>query len=76
MELNVKSCLDCPFRYSDYDDWAIGDDIEDNCTLAQYLNFNEYTITSRNLGDKFKMVGRPEWCPLNKEDIKITKSTN
>lgn len=66
----VTGCNDCPFRYSDYDDYAIGNDTLEICTLKMQLDQqkkvnSDYFIDSykRNETNK-ESFKTPEWCPL------------
>lgn len=63
--INVKNCSDCPFKHTEYDDYAIGDSFTEICTLASNLNLNDYFIDSYSNdknGSKKKNI--PDWCPI------------
>jgi len=70
---NVKSCADCPFRYTDYDDFTIGDSTIEICVLSQNNNNDDYIITSYDdvSSDIIKDINIPVWCPLRKDDYTI-----
>ena len=71
MKKIINFCGNCPFRYSDYDDFAVGDSTAEVCTLAMYKKFEDYFILFHNGdidnddGDGMKT---PEWCPLKTEE--------
>jgi hypothetical protein len=46
----IKSCIDCPFCYHDYDDFSMGDNTILICTLAEFERLNEYIIDSYDSG--------------------------
>ena len=48
MNINVKSCFQCPFLVSIYDDYALGFDTIDYCNLARFLKLEEDTIDVYN----------------------------
>lgn len=65
MKKEVTGCGNCPFRVSERDEWAIGDDVFDTCNLTggvlgSYMGFEEPSYTT------------PEDCPLKREDYTIT----
>jgi hypothetical protein len=65
MKKTINFCGNCPFKYSDYDDWAVGYSTCTVCTLAQFLKLNEYLILVSN-GDE--EVKTPDWCPLKTDE--------
>lgn len=70
---NPDSCSTCPFRTSEYDDWAVGDDTVFSCGLQNFLGLPESSIiTTCNMSDIPRVMEKPEWCPLN--NLKITVS--
>jgi hypothetical protein len=78
MENNIKTikgCYECPFRYSDYDDWAVGDDTCEICVLAQNMNLPDYFIVCYKRGfDDDIALDTPEWCPIKETfSIKLEK---
>lgn len=66
MKKIVNFCGNCPFRYSDYDDFAIGYSTATNCTLAMFLRQKDYCIL---MSDGDEEVKTPEWCPLKNEEF-------
>ena len=56
----------CPFRYSDYDDFSVGDSTAEVCTLARYKNLKDYFIMFHN--GEIDDMNTPEWCPLKVEE--------
>ncbi len=78
MDIKVTGCEDCIFREFSYDEWAIGSDCMNFCTLARYKNMPDNIINMyRGSGtDDDDRIDTPEWCPLMLEDINIKKSTN
>lgn len=67
---NIKGCFECPFRYSDYDDFAVGDDTLEVCTLAREMKLKNYFIymydTKQNQHAKLKT---PKWCPIRTKPL-------
>lgn len=68
---NIKGCFECPFRYSDYDDFAIGDDTIEVCTLAQHLRLKQYFIDSYDTkaNQSYKKLKTPIWCPVKEKPL-------
>ena len=73
----IHGCFDCPFKYSDYDSFAIGDDTLIICALAQEMKLDDHYIDSydcksnsynikRNQQKKLKT---PEWCPIKDKPL-------
>ena len=82
-KLKIKNCNECPFLYSDYDDYSMGDSTLDICVLSQFNNIdNRYIISSHNeCGSEYhKEIPEcgseyhkeiPEWCPLKGHPLQI-----
>ena len=74
--IECKGCLDCPFRYDDYNpDSVVGKDTLMVCNLAHYLKLPLYLVTAYDSWEidnvKFK-IDTPWWCPLkNYGDITV-----
>lgn len=73
-EIKIKNCNDCPFRFSDYDDFSTSEkDTCEICILARYLEFDDDIIECYSMykkeSDNFI---RPEWCPIKNGGIKIS----
>ena len=64
MKKTINFCGNCPFMYSDYDDFSVGDSTADMCTLALFLG-QDGCISTHN-GDSEEKT--PDWCPLKKEE--------
>lgn len=47
-QIDITSCIDCPFRYDDYNDYAIGNDTIVICNLSRYLQMDISIIDSYN----------------------------
>lgn len=65
MKKIINCCGNCPFLYSDYDDFAIGDSTVEVCTLAKFQDLEEYYVLFHD-GDG--EINTPEWCPLKAEE--------
>jgi len=74
MEIKVNNCNNCPFFYSDYDDFAVRDSTLDICNLKHFIGDEDYMLKSHN--GEFVHDGRRGTCPLNKEDFKIERDEN
>lgn len=73
----VKGCNDCPFCYSEYDDYALNNDTLVYCILAIYNKSNKYFIDAYNdHGDDRENHPKetPDWCPLNNEELRIKRN--
>jgi hypothetical protein len=75
-EIKTSGCINCPFRYTNYDDYAIGNDILEECLLRMYLNHKEglyvdYFILSYDskTGKIPKKILTPAWCPIKTNPI-------
>lgn len=72
MKIKVTKCNNCPFKVSNYDDFALGDDTLLECNLKSYLGISDTFIGSYNLADDSeKLIPIPEDCPIKDIDIKI-----
>lgn len=72
MEKFINGCIDCPFRYSDYNEFSIGSDTLEICVLTQFMNTRDSFIDDYDsvAGDSFK--GKtPAWCPLKESPVTI-----
>lgn len=72
MEKFINGCIDCPFRYSDYNEFSIGSDTLEICVLTQFMNTRDSFIDDYDsvAGDSFK--GKtPAWCPLKEFPVTI-----
>jgi len=66
----IKNCLDCPFSYTEYDDYALNLDTMEICNLAVNLNINDHFINVYNRIDEENIKHKiPKWCPLKKESL-------
>lgn len=72
MKKTINFCGNCPFVYSDYDDFAVGDSTVDICTLARFLNLENDIISVHNEMGYNDNSDTPEWCPLKKEDYSFS----
>ena len=73
MKKIINCCGNCPFLYSDYDDFAIGNSTAEICTLAKFKDLKEYFILLHDGEDEIKT---PKWCPLKSEEEHIFKFRN
>jgi hypothetical protein len=69
MKKIVNFCGNCPFSYSDYDDFAVGCSTLNVCTLAQFVKLKDYFISVDNGDEELKT---PEWCPLKTDEFTFT----
>ena len=76
MEQKITCCGDCPFMYTEFDDYAMGPDTSETCAYASFLRYNlnkddqEYFIDSYNGGDdEREPKPTPDWCPLKKGPV-------
>ena len=73
MNIEISGCVNCPFKVVDYDDFAVGNDTLINCSLAEYLQMDEYYINSYDTKNyeeyEDEELVTPSWCPVlkNKE---------
>lgn len=79
MEIKVKNCGNCIFRYSDFDPNSMGNDTVDMCILLRnhFIDKN-YFIDSYNSYDENgdynesnKLNKTLDNCPLLKEEINV-----
>jgi polyhydroxyalkanoate synthesis regulator phasin len=66
MKKTINYCGNCPFSYSDYDDFAIGYSTADICTLSRFLKLKDDCILVSNGDEELKT---PNWCPLKTEEF-------
>ena len=69
-KINVSGCIDCPFRGSEFNDYAVGFDSIDSCELARFFNYKDNIIVVYNMCDEDSKLETPKWCPL-KENTNI-----
>ena len=69
MKKTVNFCGNCPFLYSDYDDFAVGCSTVDICNLARFLKKSEDCISVHDGYDNDTESSTPEWCPLKEEEF-------
>ena len=62
--IKVTGCSNCPFMVSDYDDYAVGYDTIDKCSLAVFLNLKNTVIEVYNMFEENGERNTPDWCPL------------
>lgn len=73
--LLIKGCTDCIFRYSSYDDYALGYDILDICVLSNNI-IKAYDSFTEKREYKLRTFRRtPKWCPLDQKNLIIKKET-
>lgn len=69
MKKTVNFCGNCPFLYSDYDDFAVGSSTIDICNLARFLKKpNDCVSVHDDYGYDTEST-TPEWCPLKDEEF-------
>jgi len=66
MKKTINFCGNCPFKYSDYDDFALGYSTVTTCTLARSLKLKDDCIL---VSDGDVELKTPEWCPLKTEEF-------
>jgi len=70
MKKIVSSCSNCPFLYSEYDDFSIGDSHLDACSFMYNQGGSNWIIKTY---DNIDSVGHvdivPDWCPLKNDSI-------
>ena len=72
-EINIKGCVDCPFRYTDWNEYSIGDDILEKCILGQNLRLTDYFIDSYDSKKEEELkLKTPKWCPIKGKKLIIT----
>ena len=65
MKKTINFCGNCPFSYSDYDDYALGYSTITTCTLSRFLKLKDDCIS---LSDGDEELSTPNWCPLKTEE--------
>jgi hypothetical protein len=81
--IEVTTCWDCPFRNTDYDDFALGDRDSHVCTILEKnwitniindnMNHIDYFIVFFKNGNvKSKNKKTLDNCPLLKQNINIS----
>jgi len=69
----ITGCIDCPFRFHEYDDYALGHDTIESCNLAVDLNLDEYFIDSYDTKNQDELTLKtPKWCPLKNNSLLLT----
>lgn len=74
--IECKGCIDCPFKYRDYDGYSLGHDTIIVCNLAEYLGLPLYLITSYDSWQEDTIdftIQTPIWCPLKNTEEMIIK---
>lgn len=79
--IKVRGCIDCPFYYVDVDYDAVGYPYSSECLLKRHENNTAYTDYHIEVwddrwddSDEERIPTTPEWCPLDKEGVKIEKA--
>lgn len=70
--MEITNCLNCPFRTSIANDWSMGFDNADICSLqqnAELINVESQTNTIvirqyNDCEDSPSEIESPSWCPL------------
>lgn len=72
-KLNVSGCVDCPFAYTEYDDFATGVDSLEICGLAQFNKLELITIKAYDSkeGEEISNDDTPKWCPIKNKLLVI-----
>lgn len=68
--IKINGCYNCPFKITDWDDFAVGKDTHEKCSLAIFKGEPEYIILVHNLGDEEELI-TPEWCPMRTKDVLV-----
>jgi hypothetical protein len=68
MKTTINFCGNCPFAYSDYDDFAVGYSTMDICTLSRFLNREDDCISIHDGMGPDYLAPTPDWCPLKEEE--------
>lgn len=71
MKKVVNYCGNCPFLYSDYDDYAMGYSTLDICTLSKFLKYKDYIVSKHDSIGFNEDSKTPEWCPIRKEKFEL-----
>ena len=73
--IECKGCIDCPFRYDDYNSESLGKDTIVVCNLAHHLELPLYLIKSYDsweIDNVAFSIEIPCWCPLkNYGDVTV-----
>ena len=69
MKKTVNYCGNCPFLYSDYDDFAVGYSTVDVCNLSRFLKLEKDCISVYDGFENDEKIETPEWCPLKTESF-------
>jgi len=70
--IEVNGCMGCPFMYSEYDEYSMGFNTTDRCSLSMFLQQPDYFINCRDASDVELDFNTPDWCPIQ-DDILIKK---
>ena len=70
-EIKVINCSNCPFSYDEYDDFAIGNNTIEICTLSSFYHLDDSIIDIYDMHDDEKITDTPKWCPLKKDSFNI-----
>jgi len=66
MKKTINFCGNCPFKYSNYDDYALGYSTVTTCTLSKFLKLEDDCIL---VSDGEKELKTPNWCPLKTDEF-------
>ena len=66
MKKTINFCGNCPFKYSDYDDYALGYSTVTTCTLSKFLKLEDDCIL---VSDGDAELKTPIWCPLKTDEF-------
>lgn len=72
-KLKITGCNDCPFKATEYDDFAVGSDYITRCTLANHLEYPESLIDMHDSkkGEFTNNIKTPSWCPIKENSLQI-----
>lgn len=65
--ITVNFCGNCPFLWSEYDDYSLHDCTTNICTLSRYLNNQEFVISTSNDMEPELDLLPVSWCPIRSE---------
>lgn len=69
-EISIRGCGECPFRYTNWDDFAVGNDTLEICTISMNLGFQKYFIDCYDTkNEEEPELLTPDWCPLKQNSI-------
>lgn len=71
MKIKVTKCNNCPFKVSNYDDFAVGYDTVLQCNLKSYLGFKSTILRIFDSINGEPIIPIPSDCPIKDIDIKI-----